>query len=150
MRLQQPNMAQIDDLVDALASVKIDVVNGKVLNPKTNRWVKATGKIGRELILVSAAPKLDTSNEPWDIEQWRKHGGYELAPGESVKVKGSLDPEGIHTIYTVKRSEKVPNSVYCSCPAWKYQKLHPLVRTCKHCKAVCGDSTEMRRIENNK
>lgn len=143
-------MAQVDTLVDALASLKIDVVDGKVLNPKTNRWVKATGKIGRELIAASKPqPRTESDNEPWDIEQWRNHGGYELAPGESVKVKGSLDPEGIHTIYMVKRSEKVPNSVYCSCPAWKYQKLHPLRRTCKHCKAVCGDSAELRRIENN-
>lgn len=27
-------------------------------------------------------------------------------------------------------------NVYCSCPAWKFQKKHPHDRTCKHIKAV--------------
>lgn len=26
-------------------------------------------------------------------------------------------------------------NVYCTCPAWKYQKKHPHDRTCKHLKA---------------
>lgn len=136
-------MAEIDVIIDTLVSLRIDSVGGKVFNPKTKRWVKSTGKIGRQLV-VESNPKSDSSNEPWCIEQWKKHGGHELAPGESVNVKGCTD-----TIYIVKRSEKIPSSVYCSCPAWKYQKLNPLLRTCKHCKAVCGEDYELRRVENN-
>lgn len=26
-------------------------------------------------------------------------------------------------------------NVYCTCPAWKFQKVHPKARTCKHLKA---------------
>lgn len=29
-------------------------------------------------------------------------------------------------------------NVYCTCPAWKFQKLPPKERTCKHMKAVSG------------
>lgn len=129
--------AEVQTLINSLESLKIDSVNGRVLNPKTKRWVKTTGKIGRELI--------SNASKPWDIEKWIQHGGYELAPGESVQVKGSED-----NIYIVKRSQKIPTSVYCSCPAWKYQRLNPLLRTCKHCQAVCGASAEATRIANNK
>jgi hypothetical protein len=27
-------------------------------------------------------------------------------------------------------------NVYCSCPAWRFQKVHPHARTCKHIKAA--------------
>jgi len=30
------------------------------------------------------------------------------------------------------------NNVYCSCPAWKFQKLPPKERTCKHINALSG------------
>lgn len=29
-------------------------------------------------------------------------------------------------------------NVYCTCPAWKFQKLPPKERTCKHMKALSG------------
>jgi hypothetical protein len=135
-------MAEIDTLIDSLVSLTIK--DGKVLNPKTKRWVKTSGKIGRQLISESKPKNNNSPNEPWDIHQWKNYGGYELAPGESVKVKGSFD-----NVYIVKRSQKITNSVYCSCPAWKYQRLNPIYRTCKHCQAVCGEVAESLRIKRN-
>ena len=29
-------------------------------------------------------------------------------------------------------------NVYCTCPAWKFQKLSPKERTCKHIKALAA------------
>ncbi len=53
-------------------------------------------------------------------------------------------------LYEVKRCGKEPNRVSCDCPSWKYQKLNPLVRTCKHCKHVCGSESEISRVAANK
>lgn len=78
-------------------------------------------------------------------DEWIKLCGYDLKPGESVMVKGKKDE-----IYKVTRSKKIPESVYCSCPAWKYQRLNPVIRTCKHCVAVCGKEAEELRVKNNK
>ena len=35
------------------------------------------------------------------------------------------------------------NNVYCSCPAWKFQKLPPKARTCKHINAL---SLQMKQL----
>ena len=68
-------------------------------------------------------------------------GGYVLKNGESVQVASDKDPS---LTYTVTRAHKGA-SVYCSCPAWKFQRLNPAVRTCKHCIAVCGAKEERLR-----
>ena len=34
-------------------------------------------------------------------------------------------------------------NVYCTCPAWKFQKLPPKERTCKHMKALSGQIASM-------
>lgn len=36
-------------------------------------------------------------------------------------------------------------NVYCTCPAWKYQKLPPKERTCKHMKALSGQIASMTK-----
>lgn len=77
-----------------------------------------------------------------DIVDWEKVGGYALVAGESVWVRSSTTQER----YKVTRAASDPMSVYCSCPAWKFQRLTPRVRTCKHCIAVCGDVEEKRRV----
>lgn len=33
-------------------------------------------------------------------------------------------------------------NVYCSCPAWKFQKVHPHLRVCKHMKALSKEIGE--------
>ena len=55
------------------------------------------------------------------------------------------------TKYEVRYSKTKPseNSYYCSCPAWKYQVLHPKLRTCKHIKAIRGEEAEKQRIIQN-
>ncbi len=72
------------------------------------------------------------------IEEWKQQGGVTLANGTSVYVMG-------REVYKVSRARK-GDSMYCSCPAWKFQNLHPLRRTCKHCEAVCGKENEALRI----
>lgn len=39
-------------------------------------------------------------------------------------------------VYTIKRGHD--GNVYCSCPAWKFQKLAPKDRTCKHLRALAA------------
>lgn len=75
------------------------------------------------------------------IEEWEAEGGIILNPGESVFVKGTKDT------YKVTRGKA--DGVYCSCAAWKFQRLNPLRRTCKHCEAVCGKEAEALRIAMN-
>lgn len=36
-------------------------------------------------------------------------------------------------------------NVYCTCPAWKFQKLPPKERTCKHMKALSGQIASMTK-----
>jgi len=38
------------------------------------------------------------------------------------------------TEYDIKLGKD--GNVYCSCPAWRFQKLHPHARTCKHIKSA--------------
>jgi hypothetical protein len=33
-------------------------------------------------------------------------------------------------------------NVYCSCPAWKFQKIHPHLRTCKHMTKLAKEINE--------
>ena len=81
------------------------------------------------------------SDDAATIEEWEAEGGIILNPGESVFVKGTKDT------YKVTRGKA--DGVYCSCAAWKFQRLNPLRRTCKHCEAVCGKEAEALRIAMN-
>lgn len=119
----------------------------KILNPKTNRWVKVDGAIGKAILgLAPEKPQEKKASEHIrTTSEWAALGGYTLFPGEEVQVKGTKPTD----IYVVKRSAKVPHSVYCSCPAWKFQRLSPVLRTCKHCQAVCGIVNEAKRVADN-
>ncbi len=75
------------------------------------------------------------------IAEWTARGGFSLQNGEAVQVKSDRTDE----VYIVKR-EKQGESVYCSCCAWKYQKLNPVCRTCKHCIAVLGVKADAIRV----
>jgi hypothetical protein len=77
------------------------------------------------------------------IAQWQTFGGYVLANGEKVSVHGDSDKT-----YEVSKTANGDN-IWCTCPAWKYQRKNPLVRTCKHCEAVCGASQEAKRVSDN-
>jgi hypothetical protein len=72
------------------------------------------------------------------VEDWEAEGGIVLSPGETVFVKG-------RETYQVSRARQ-GDGIFCNCAAWKFQKLHPLRRTCKHCEAVCGKQNEALRI----
>lgn len=66
------------------------------------------------------------------IEQFKVAKDTRLEPGEHVKVAGSGGAS-----HTVTMSAK--GNLYCSCPAWKFQKVASELRTCKHCDAVAGN-----------
>ena len=66
------------------------------------------------------------------IEQFKVANGMMLKPGEHVKVAGSGGAS-----HTVTMSAK--GNLYCSCPAWKFQKVASELRTCKHCDAVANE-----------
>ena len=79
-----------------------------------------------------------SSSDAMTIEEWTNEGGITLMPGESVEVKG-------RTVYKVSRARN-GYGIFCNCSAWKFQKLHPLRRSCKHCEAVCGKDNEQLRV----
>jgi hypothetical protein len=81
------------------------------------------------------APKPAEEPEEEDtktMEQWKACGGAKLSAGEFVFVRGSRDPTEVHKV----TMDRAGASIYCSCPAWKYQRIAPILRTCKHCEAV--------------
>jgi hypothetical protein len=51
-----------------------------------------------------------------------------MKPGEKVNVMSSKGSE----YYTITMPKKEGALPYCSCAAWKYQRLSPALRTCKH------------------
>ena len=64
-----------------------------------------------------------------------------LKDGEVVEVPSSTS----ETIYKCKRAGPV---YYCTCPAWRNQRIHP--RTCKHLKELLGEQFEMQRCGTSK
>jgi hypothetical protein len=36
--------------------------------------------------------------------------------------------------------------IYCTCPGWKFQKLHPLKRTCTHLKQFAALATVTEQV----
>jgi len=90
---------------------------------------------------VEASAKTQVEASAKTYAEWEANGGYELSNGESVLVISAANPS---ILYKVAKAAS-GTSVYCSCPAWKYQKLNPAVRTCKHCIAVCGAKAERLR-----
>lgn len=144
------NMAALAKALDNLKVEGIEVTvkvnqEKKVLNPKTNRWVKVDGAIGKAILGLTPEEEKPATKPIRTTSEWAALGGYTLATGEEVQVQGTKPTD----IYVVKRSDKVPCSVYCSCPAWKFQKLTPVLRTCKHCQAVCGIVNEAKRVAAN-
>ena len=67
------------------------------------------------------------------IEELSRMDRIALSPGDTVRVRSSTNA----CVYVVTMP-KMGNTVYCSCPAWKFQKKPASARTCKHCIAVAG------------
>ena len=86
-------------------------------------------------------PTIPEADPPLTLSEWSKKGGYPLKNGEGVYVKSDRSNE----TYVVKRAQK-NDSVYCSCMAWKFQKMTPTCRTCKHCVAVLGAKAAAIRV----
>lgn len=66
--------------------------------------------------------------------------GLRLEAGERVYIPASVKPEkhddsdlGLHAVTMPKNGSR---KLYCSCPAWRFQKSSASQRTCKHCDAV--------------
>ena len=66
--------------------------------------------------------------------------GLRLDAGERIYIPASVKSEqqndsdlGLHVVTMPKDGS---GKVYCSCPAWRFQKSPVSKRTCKHCDAV--------------
>jgi hypothetical protein len=92
-------------------------------------------------VIVKDEEDVNNSSMTKTFTEWITLGGYPLENGEMVSVKNDANDN----VYTVKRA-KTGSSVHCSCPAWKFQKIYPQCRTCKHCTAVLGKEEDMRRL----
>ena len=51
-------------------------------------------------------------------------------PSGMRKVLGSALSSNGYTVYQIIRDAE--GGVYCTCPAWKFQRVNPRMRTCKH------------------
>ena len=69
-----------------------------------------------------------------------------LKPGQHVVIPSTTEDD---TNYVITMS-RAGNCVYCSCPAWKYQRLNPLLRKCKHTISLCGEAYIDSLINRNK
>jgi hypothetical protein len=128
---------------DGKATIRVRVIGGL---PKIDEEITITFKHTKE----DGCPKFATyrsndnktetaASEAASVEQWKEREPIVLRNGEHVLVKGS------GTTYKVTRA-KEGDGMYCSCPAWKYQRKNPAMRTCKHCEAVCGEKNEAIRV----
>ena len=50
----------------------------------------------------------------------------------------SFKSSSSETVYEINRADA--GHLYCSCPAWKFQRVAPSARTCKHLKALAASS----------
>jgi len=126
-------------VIPALAKLKIaapEAAKPDTAEASAKTHVEASAKTHVE---ASAKTLVEASAKTY--AEWEAAGGYELSHGESVLVISATNPS---IQYKVTKATS-GTSVYCSCPAWKFQKLNPAVRTCKHCIAVCGAKAERVR-----
>ena len=69
-----------------------------------------------------------------------------LNDGSAIEVPSHTDS---NKTYIIKKYPET-NTIFCSCPAWKYQKKVGCVRTCKHIIRLEGWDNEVKRITQNK
>ena len=55
-----------------------------------------------------------------------------------MEIIGTVKSSSGEGSYTVARGDD--GVVYCSCPGWKYQRLAPAARSCKHIKALSAST----------
>lgn len=80
-----------------------------------------------------AAPKAPVKELPLPPVVELAAKGLSLKPGDKVRVAGSK--EGVFYTLTCARKD---GRVYCSCPAWRFQKAAAPVRECKHTRAAAA------------
>ena len=95
----------------------------------------------------AAAPRPITEKYPTPIDtktydQWLANGGDIVMPkGGYVGVISRQET------YIVEHC--FDGAMFCTCMAWKFQRLNSRLRSCKHCVAVCGAESERKRIGEN-
>ncbi len=79
-------------------------------------------------------PKVSiTDNDPKytkTVDEREECDGFDLAPGGSVWVQSKRD------IYKVTKAKA--GNYYCTCFAWRFQRLSPFLRVCKHTLLIKG------------
>ena len=86
---------------------------------------------------------------PKTIQEWTKNP-LKTKPTYPVYVKSQADNTNK---YKVRYIEKT-GSYHCECLAWKYQKMDPKIRTCKHINAVYPETDKykyvLKKVKKNK
>jgi len=88
------------------------------------------------VIVAKRATAMTVSEKTKTLDEWDAIGGYPLHPGESLWVQSTSKTR---EIYKITRPKAPGAKLYCSCPAWKYQRLSPAMRVCKHTIVIQGD-----------
>lgn len=100
-----------------------------IVKKKARTTTKAATPIDRTLELSNKACR-----GVFTAKQLKDRGGASLDHGSFIlfdNEKGRL--------YKVAKA-RMSDHIYCSCEAWKFQRLPPISRTCKHCEMAKGGS----------
>ena len=92
-------------------------------------------------------PQLPELEKPYDQPLPKKK--RKLNDGTALPIVEVPSHTDSKIKYIIKTYPKT-NTVFCSCPAWKYQKKCAPVRTCKHIIKLNGWDNEVKRITENK
>ena len=94
----------------------------------------ATPLLSEPKVVIESEPKVLTSF----VKSIRGNNLGEYTEQTVLEMKGQMCPLNWLILKsksggTYKITMSKMGQIYCDCPAWKYQSLHPKNRTCKHC-----------------
>lgn len=95
--------------------------------------------------LIKYFDQLEEDMKPRTIEEWGKYK-LQTKPTHHVYVKSEADKDKKYMVRYIGNT----NSYHCECLAWKYQKVDPVLRTCKHINAVFPDSKKYKYKSKSK
>lgn len=102
-------------------------------------------------VIADQKPKVKVRPEPtwqtlpkdsliFSISALKSTSGLQLKAGDKLFIPASCETKNSdgsdRTLHAVTMPKDGSGKVYCSCPAWRFQKESPSKRTCKHCDLV--------------
>lgn len=117
---------------------KLKLLKTQIETRVRNEVVRDDGEVKREEPvdenLTTYFDQMKKIMVPRTIEEWKKNP-LKTNPSHPVYVKSDKDKSNKYKV----RYFKDTKSYHCECLAWKYQKLNPHLRSCKHINAVFGE-----------